>query len=81
MSFRGYVGQGATRDQSVFNKIEQPMFIEVLNVKKTVGVPNVDWYLVDCVQDGDRWKGTGNPSTKTASRDAALAAVTQRYGG
>ena len=80
-SFRGYVGQGATRDQSVFNKIEQPTFIQVLNVKKTVDAPNVDWYLVDCVQDGDRWKGSGKPSIKFASRDAALAEVKKRYGG
>lgn len=80
-SFRGYVGQGATRDQSVFNKIEQPTFIDVLNVKKTVGVPQVDWYVVDCVQDGDRWKGSGKASTKFASRDAALAEVKSRYGG
>jgi hypothetical protein len=80
-SFRGYVGQGATRDQSVFNKIEQPTFIQVLNVKKTVDVPNVEWFVVDCVQDGDRWNGSGKPSIKFASRDAALAEVKKRYGG
>lgn len=36
-SFRGYVGPGATREQSVFNMIEQPRFVEVLNVKKPDG--------------------------------------------
>ena len=48
--FVGFLGPGSTRDQSVFNKIEQPTLLEVLTVKKTVPAPTIDWFVVDCAR-------------------------------
>ena len=79
-SFRGYVGPGATREQSVFNKIEQPTFVQVLNTRQQVKAPKVDWFVVDCDNATGRWVATGKPSAKFDSRQAALANVAQRYG-
>lgn len=81
-SFRGYVGARASRDQSVFNKIEQPTFIEVLSVKKKVSAPQVEWFVVDCVKNSDGfWEGSGRPSVPFPSRAAAVDEVKKRYGG
>lgn len=80
--FIGFLGPGATRDQSVFNKIEQPTFIEVLNVRERVDAPDVEWFVVDCVEKSPgRWEGTGDPSTSVASRAEGLRMVKERYGG
>lgn len=79
--FIGFLGAGATRDQSVFNKIEQPTFVQVLNVRERVAAPDVDWFVVDCVQGRQgRWEGSGNPSMPVASRAEGLREVNARYG-
>jgi len=79
--FVGYLGPGSTRDQSVFNKIEQPTFVQVLNVKKTVPAPTIDWFVVDCEQPSGstQWNWTKKPSTKSASRAEALNEIVRRY--
>jgi hypothetical protein len=79
-NFVGFVGPGATRDQSVFNKIEQPTFVDVMGAKAAVRAPNISWFVVDCRQDGDRWAWTGKASTPAADRAKALAKVTELYG-
>lgn len=78
--FVGFVGPGATRDQSVFNKIEQPTVIEVFSKKAKVDAPTITWFVVDCAKDGEKWKWTGNKSQKFSSREAALGEVRSRYG-
>ncbi len=81
-TFNGYVGRGATRDQSVFNKIEQPTFLKVLKVSKKVDAPSITWFVVDSVDSGaPKWKWDGNAPTKAASRDDALKTITSKYGG
>lgn len=80
--FIGFLGAGATRDQSVFNKIEQPTFIEVLNVRERVAAPEVEWFVVDCVERSPgRWEGSGKPSIPVSSRAEGLRLVKERYGG
>lgn len=81
--FVGFLGAGATRDQSVFNKIEQPTFIEVMGKRTQVKPPEIEWYVVDCAKGSDdKWAATGKPSQRIGSdRDAALAQVRQRYTG
>lgn len=81
--FIGFIGPGGSADTTVFVNIERPTLIQVLNVQKRVGVPPIDWYVVDCVQDTSTrsgWKGTGNPSKKFSSRPAAIEEVKKRYG-
>ena len=79
--FVGFLGAGATRDQSVFNKIEQPTFIEVMGKSTQVKPPEIEWFVVDCEKGkDDRWTATGKPSTKIGNdRAAALAEVRRRY--
>jgi hypothetical protein len=78
--FIGFVGPGATRDQSVFNKIEQPTFVEVLNTKAQVQPPEIVWYLVDCEQADGKWTWTQKPSVALGNdRAVALAEVAKRY--
>ena len=80
-SFRGYVGPGATREQSVFKQIEQPTLIQVLGAKVTVDPPKVDWFVVDCKKDNDgSWLDAEKPPIKAGSRDEAVAEVKRRYG-
>jgi hypothetical protein len=80
--FIGFVGPTATRDQSVFNKIEQPTFVEVLTVRKRVAPPAIEWFVVDCEKDKDgAWQWTKKAPEKFSDRSAALAKITQRYGG
>ncbi len=81
-SFVGYLGPGATRDQSVFNKIEQPTLLAVLDKKKTVPAPKIKWFVVDCNRNpaNGRWEPTNNPSASFGNRGAALGEITKRYG-
>jgi hypothetical protein len=80
--FIGFVGPTATRDQSVFNKIEQPTFVEVLTVRKRVAPPSIEWFVVDCEKDDKgNWVWTKKAPEKFSDRSAALARITQRYGG
>ncbi len=77
----GFVGPGATRDQSVFNKIEQPVFIEVLTVKMKATPPDIEWYVVDCEKNStDKWEWTKKAPKKFGDRTAALNEVKRRYG-
>lgn len=77
-TFKGYVGPTATRDQSVFNKIEQPTFIEIFKAKKQVKPPDVTWHVVNgqvkLSTDGAKyeWDSTERPAIKVDSRAAAL---------
>jgi hypothetical protein len=52
-TFKGFVGRGSSADQSIFNKIEQPMF-EMLTAKEK-SKPKVEFYAVagQKVQPGD----------------------------
>ena len=43
--YRGFVGLGATNDQSIFNKIEQPTFVGMLDEKQKAAL-HVTWYAV-----------------------------------
>jgi hypothetical protein len=76
--FHGYVGPGANRDQSVFNKIEQPMFIEVLKAKKRSVKPEIEWHVVtgevklNSQQDGWIFDTAGHP-TVSVGNDRAKA--------
>jgi hypothetical protein len=80
--FIGFVGAGATRDQSVFNKIEQPTFIQIFNAKATVPPPSIEWYVTECEPDGERWKWTGKASTRVGNdRGKAIDMVKKKYGG
>lgn len=81
--FVGFLGAGATRDQSVFNKIEQPTFIEVMGKQTAVKPPEIEWYVVDCEKGADdRWAWSQKPSVRIGTdRDAALAEVRTRYAG
>ena len=80
--FIGFVGPTATRDQSVFNKIEQPTFVEVITVRKRVPPPSIEWFVVDCEKDDKgNWVWTKKAPEKFSDRSAALARITQRYGG
>ena len=89
--FIGFVGPGATNDNNVFNSIEQPAFVEVFSVKKTVPPPSITWYVVDCDFDkspsgrdtyrGEKgtWKPTRKAPKKFDNRGAALGDITSRY--
>jgi hypothetical protein len=44
-AYRGFVGMGSSAEQSIFNKIEQPQFVGMLNEKAKATV-RVDWYAV-----------------------------------
>jgi hypothetical protein len=91
--FIGFLGPTATREQSVFNKIEQPTFVEVLDVRKQVKAPHIEWFVVDCTfaanaagsdtYQGQKgfWNWTKKDSKQFDSRTAALADITARYGG
>jgi|GEM_PF-2716696 len=80
--FMGFLGQGGTREQSVFNKIEQPTFVEVMGVRKNVPPPTIKWFVVDLQKDTKgAWVTTGNPSIPVASRSAAMDELKTRYGG
>jgi hypothetical protein len=76
--FKGYVGPTATRDQSVFNKIEQPTFIEIFKAKKRVNPPEVAWHVVNgevklnAAGTKYEWDSTERPAIAVASRSAAL---------
>jgi hypothetical protein len=78
--FVGYLGAGATREQSVFNKIEQPTFVKVANASLQV-VPKITWYVVDCVKENNYWVGSGKNPTAFPNRQAALDNIKERYGG
>lgn len=81
-SFVGFVGPGSMRDQSVFNKIEQPTFIEVFDTKIRKATPEIVWWVTDCEMKDGRWVWTGNKSQKIGtSRSAALKEIKERYGG
>jgi hypothetical protein len=77
-TFKGYVGPTASRDQSVFNKIEQPTLIEIFKTKKQVGAPPVAWYVVNgqvkLSADGAKyeWDSTERPAISVGSRAEAL---------
>jgi hypothetical protein len=78
--FIGFVGPGSTREQSVFNSIEQPTFVKVLETTTTVPPPPIEWYVTDCEADGGWWKWTGELSHKIGNNRAdALAEVKRRY--
>src|SRR5215471_6690599 len=74
----GYVGPTASRDQSVFNKIEQPTLIEIFKTKKQVGAPPVAWHVVNgqvkLSADGAKyeWDSTERPAISVGSRAEAL---------
>jgi len=89
-TFIGFLGPTATREQSVFNKIEQPTFVEVLNVRKQVKPPHIDWYVTDCAfvagsgfheYKGAKgtWVWSEKPSQKFSSRAGALEEIVKRY--
>jgi uncharacterized protein DUF4157 len=44
-AYAGFVGMGSSADQSIFNKIEQPQFVGMLNDKEKANL-HVDWYAV-----------------------------------
>jgi hypothetical protein len=75
--FVGFVGPGASRDQSVFNMIEQPTFVNSI----AVNPPTIDWFVVDCLWDADarKWVPTANPPASFSNRTAAIAEITTRY--
>lgn len=78
--FVGFLGPGATRDQSIFNKIEQPVFVSALKAKKQAQ-PKIAWFTVECVKNADdQWESTGK-TTKHKSRTEALAEIKSKYGG
>jgi hypothetical protein len=91
--FIGFVGPGATREQSVFNQIEQPVFVEVANAKAAVPTPHIDWFVVirDWQADANgraTYKGAkGNwiaPPVKRDhlefnTRESALAKIVELY--
>lgn len=81
--FIGFVGPGATREQSVFNMIEQPTFVGTLEGGQVpVAAPQIDWFVVDCEKnDEGRWEWTKKAPEQFSSRADALARVTARYGG
>lgn len=80
-TFNGYVGPTATREQSVFNKIEQPTLIEIFKSKKRVDAPPTVWHVVNgeikVSADGKKyeWDNTERPAVKVGSRDEALKKV------
>ena len=89
--FIGFLGPTGTRDQSVFNKIEQPVFINVLKSSKKA-TPHIDWYVVDCSfspnKDGnDTFKGEkgwwnwnkAKAHEKFTERSEAQARIVTRY--
>jgi hypothetical protein len=81
--FRGYIGPGGSRDTTVWNNIEQPTMIQVLNVQKQVPIPPFTWYVTDCVRDTvapSGWAWTKGTSKAFTSRDAAVEEVKRRYG-
>ncbi len=80
--FIGFVGPGATREQSVFNMIEQPTFVSTLDGKQVpVPTPDIEWFVVDCEKSDDgKWSWTKKAPEKFSGRADALARVTARYG-
>lgn len=91
--FIGFIGPGATREQSVFNQIEQPTFVEVAQAKAAVPPPPIDWFVVqrDWAADGNgraTYKGAqGNwiappvnkPHLPFSTRESALAKIVELY--
>ncbi len=88
--YHGYLGPTGSRDQSVFNKIEQPTFIQVLTARQQAHA-HIDWYVVDCQFDradagrdtyqGNKgtWTATGRPAQHFDNRPAAIARIIERY--
>ncbi len=81
--FKGFVGPGSSKENTVFNAIEKPVMISVLNAKAKAE-PDINWYVVDCEEQtpgSGRWNWTKKKSTAFKSRAEALKEVKSRYGG
>lgn len=80
--FKGFVGPGSTKENTVFNAIEKPVMISVLDAKGKVE-PDITWYVVDCEEQtpgSGRWNWTKKKSSACKSRNEALKEVKDRYG-
>ena len=80
--FKGFVGPGSSKENTVFNAIEKPVMISVLDAKGKVE-PDITWYVVDCEEQpagSGRWNWTKKKSTAYKSRGDALKGVKDRYG-
>ena len=77
--YQGYVGPGANNEHNVFNSIEQPTLLEVLNAKATVKAPHIDWYVVLCDPNGSGWWKPNGKLKEFDSRQAALDYIKQEY--
>lgn len=72
--FRGYVGIGGTREQNVWNMVEKPALMRVLNVEMPAVVNGVDWYVANMKWNFDKneWERVG-PSFSVPNREAVAA--------
>ncbi len=79
--FKGFLGPGASRRINVYNQIEKPTFISVLNAK-CKAEPQITWYVVDCVEGAKEgeWKWTKKKCKPFKSRADAVKNVLHRYG-
>jgi hypothetical protein len=80
-TFKGFLGPGSSRRQSVYNAIEKPTLIQVLNAN-CKAEPQITWYVVDCeegAKEGE-WKWTKKKSKPFKSRSDAVKHVIKRYG-
>jgi hypothetical protein len=78
--FKGFLGPGSSKDNTVFNNIEKPVMISVLEARAKVE-PDIIWYVVDCEEEAPgRWTWSKKRSTAYKSRAEALKEVKDRYG-
>jgi hypothetical protein len=81
--FQGFMGPGSTKATTVWANIERPTLIQVLNVEKSVPIPEITWFVVQCDQSRDKksWIWNESKSKQFPSRAAAEEEVTKKYGG
>ncbi len=74
--FRGFVGQGSSAEASIFNKVEQPQFVSMLDQKQQAAL-KMTWYAV-AVDPKDPGKSKHDPTCVQGGMEGVMASGPDR---